>query len=384
MLPMLRQGLQTLPCMSYVLAPKYTMPQKQFVRSFATTTLIPERRFADPTYDDTFRKLFGTEANKEILISALNSFLGFTGNKEIQDVSINDAALERCKLIGDSPSIRGAIDVLCTTTSGQKIAVEMQRKKTKYFLAREQEYMTKLISGQVREGEGSRYHEKVLDTYIIVLSKENVFIGNTALKDQTLYEIDVIPTVQQTQEVYPGNKMHWKFFELGKFQKHPDSENITKDSPLKLQILDFLLTCSVQQNAPEDRDDIIKKSYIAMDQMTWEPDERAMHWKWVRNEEEGEELLLEREAKGRAEGEAKGRAEGKVKQLLDLLEFTQEVEKLAQKTGFTEEQIEQLLQEDKDISLAASKMLGFDLDLLGGTNLAGAAEFTEGDAGMGG
>lgn len=268
------------------------------------------RRFADPTYDDTFKKLFGEESNKKILISALNSFLSFTGSNAIVNVDINNPMLERPKLIGENPSITGTIDILCTTSKNQKIAVEMQGKKTIYFLTREQEYMAKLISGQVRTGEGQNYHNKVLDTYIIVLAKNNVFTGDTALKDHSIYEIDVAPTVRQTGELYPGNKMHWKFFELKKFEQHADSKNITKNSPLKLQWLDFFLSCARQLDVPVDRDDIIKESYHIMDKMSWEADERTLHWKNIVNRQEGEELLSEEKTKSKIAGKVEGIAEG--------------------------------------------------------------------------
>ena len=61
---------------------------------------------------------------------------------------------------------------------------------------------------------------KVLYTYIIILSKENMFKDKKSLNDQSMYEIDVVPIIQQSNDVYPGNKMHWKYFELESFAKH--------------------------------------------------------------------------------------------------------------------------------------------------------------------
>ena len=299
---------KTMPEISKILHHPAYFGQKSF--SNIPKRVEHETRFADPTYDDTFKRLFGEESSKGLLINVLNNFLGFSGSKTIEEVEINNPALEARKVVGEMPSIKGAIDILCTTSSGQKIAVEMQGQKTKYFLAREQEYMAKLISGQVKEGEGALYHAKVLDTYIIVLAKKNLFVGETALKDSSLYEVDVVPMVRQTQEIYPGNKMHWKFFELEKFALHGDSQNITKESPLKLQWLDFLLNCAHQSDIPQDRDEVIKKGYHVMDKMSWDPDDRTMHWKNIRNEQEGEQLLADKEAEGIAKGEAKGEAKG--------------------------------------------------------------------------
>ena len=87
--------------------------------------------------------------------------------------------------------ITSAVDLLCINEGKQLIAIEIQGQKKNYFLTREQEYMAKLISGQVKEGEGKLYHDKVLETYIIVIGKANIFLGNTALRDQKLFEIDV-------------------------------------------------------------------------------------------------------------------------------------------------------------------------------------------------
>ena len=45
-------------------------------------------RFADPKNDLAFKKIFGNEAHKEILISFLNSLLDFKDEKTIVDVTL--------------------------------------------------------------------------------------------------------------------------------------------------------------------------------------------------------------------------------------------------------------------------------------------------------
>lgn len=293
---------------------------------FSTKEKNLPHRFADPKYDHTFKKLFGSETNKDILIATLNSFL--TLKNDIVDVSLNDTALERRDILSSTPSISGAVDILCTTTTGQRIAVEMQSNKTSYFLTREQEYMAKLISGQVTSGSGAYYHKEVLDTYIIVIAKNNIFTGNTALKDQSIYEIDVLPTVQQTQEIYPGNKMSWKFFELSKFIKHEDSKCITKESPLKLQWLDFLINSPSYSDIPLDTSNIIKKAYHVMDTLNWSTDEQTMHWKNAVTEEDQEALRIEEITLGKAEGKAEGIAEGEAKAIKKALKHNETDEEI--------------------------------------------------------
>ena len=43
-------------------------------------------KFLDPKSDVAFRKIFGTEANKDILIHFINDVLELKGNDRIEDV----------------------------------------------------------------------------------------------------------------------------------------------------------------------------------------------------------------------------------------------------------------------------------------------------------
>ena len=259
-----------------------------------TKVLEIAETFADPTYDVTFKMLFGSDKNKDVLISLLNSLLDFKGAKQIVDVTINSSDLN----VEGISDIKGAVDVLCTTKSNQKIAVEMQRKYKDYFLPRSQEYMSKIIAGQVKEGEGQQYDTAVMDTYILAIEKENIFRGKYMLKDKDIFEVTVVPMVVETQEEIPGNKMHWKFFELPKFIKAYKSTEIDKTNSLKEQWLDFLIKCSKQADIPDNIDEIIKKGYNIMKVANWSEDQRILYWKQKSNEIEElkEQKMLEEKA----------------------------------------------------------------------------------------
>ena len=333
--------------------------------------------FADPTYDITFKMLFANEKHKDILISLLNSLLGFEGHKqkEIIEVVINSNELPVSKFseIKGESGVESTVDILCTNRGKQKIAIEMQRQKTKYFLAREQEYMSKLISNQVKEGQGKQYHEKVLETYIIIIGKSNIFVGNTKLKDQTLFEIDVVPMVVQTKEIVPSNKMHWKFFELPKFIKSDTYKNISKMDSMKNQWLEFLADCSKQKEKP-DRSEIIKKGYEIMKIAKWTEDQKLLYWKQKRNEQdfidtiEIEKQEAEQKAKeeGKKEGKKEGINEGIIKTTIDRI-------KDYFKFGQTEEQIKSVFKNFSDEQIiyigqhldASGEQICNDLDLLG-------------------
>lgn len=277
----------------------------------AGNTLLP---FADPTFDTTFKMLFGSKEHDNILISLLNSLLDLPESKKITALEIITEKLETpiFSYSDGESSVSGAVDVLCTTTSGQKIAVEMQRAKQPYFLARTQHYMSKLISVQVNEKSGSEYHREILDTYILVLEKQNLFTGQHELSDKTIYEIEVEPMVKQTKEVFPGNKMHWKFFELSKFKQHNDSHDLEKNSNLKYQWLEFLIDCSNQLDEPE-RDDLIKEGYNIMKMMQWSGDKKVLYWREQMHELDAAESQKVEKMQAFDEGKLEGKLEGILK-----------------------------------------------------------------------
>lgn len=343
------------------------LEQGHISKEDAAKVLLP---FADPTLDISFKMLFGQDENSDILISLLNSLLDFKGKDLITKVKINPSELVVSNISykkGDT-GISSAVDILCTTNDDRQVAIEIQGQKTNYFLTREQEYMAKLIYGLVKEGQGHEYHEKVLDTYILVIGKENMFIGNTALKGkvlnntkltpQDLFEIDVEPRIKQTGEIVPGNKMHWKFFELPKFKTSEEYNKIKEydaviddsnklyqekiewlNNNLKEQWLEFLIECSNQITIPV-RNKLITKGYDIMKLATWSPTDRVLLWKQKQSEIDTqqqklfdkEEAFQEGKLEGIKEGELKGKwkgeIKGEIKQIRSLLKYGIEPEKI--------------------------------------------------------
>lgn len=298
---------------------------KTFHPSDVSSTVVKEV-FADPTYDFTFKMLFGNEENKDILISALNSLLNFEGDRQIEEVTIisNELLTEG---VGD---IKSSVDILCTTQNNKKIAVEMQRQYKSYFLPRSQEYMSKLIIGQVKDGQGGKYDEVLMETYVLCIGKQNIFRGAYQVaKEHDTYEKTVVPMIQEHGVEVPGNRMYWKFYELLKFTKEFKSKAIGSSDPIKHQWLDFLVKCGTQSEIPEDIDEIIKRGYKIMEVAKWTEDQRALYWKQKSNEEndlwesnrEKEEIAQKSKEEGKIEGEKIGQLKGEIDKILTLLKL---------------------------------------------------------------
>jgi predicted transposase/invertase (TIGR01784 family) len=85
--------------------------------------------FADPKTDFVFKRIFGTEARKPLLIALLNHLLRLEGDRRILDVQYLPPEQHV-----DVPELKlSIVDVKCTDASGQRFVVEMQVLKVEGF-----------------------------------------------------------------------------------------------------------------------------------------------------------------------------------------------------------------------------------------------------------
>ena len=93
-------------------------------------------KYINPFTDFGFKRLFGTEMNKELLISFLNSLLH--NQEEITDITYRNT-----EQLGSRMLDRKAIfDVYCQNTAGEYFIVEMQKAEQNYFKDRSVFYAT--------------------------------------------------------------------------------------------------------------------------------------------------------------------------------------------------------------------------------------------------
>ena len=93
-----------------------------------------------------FKKIFGSEPNKDLLISFLNEL--FRGRKQITDLVYN-----KNEHPGDNDEIGGAIfDLLCTGDDGENFLIEVQRSSQANLKQRMLYYASRLISDMAPKG----------------------------------------------------------------------------------------------------------------------------------------------------------------------------------------------------------------------------------------
>ena len=103
-------------------------------------------KFINPFTDVGFKRIFGQEVSKPVLLAFLNALL--TGERTITDIKFLDK-----EKIGLSDGDRSLIyDIYCETEAGEHIIVEMQNKYQPYFKKRSIYYMARSIVEQGERG----------------------------------------------------------------------------------------------------------------------------------------------------------------------------------------------------------------------------------------
>ena len=159
-------------------------------------------KYIDPFTDFGFKHIFGTEENKELLISFLNDLL------DIED-NIVDITYRNLEKLGLSIIDRRAIfDVYCTDEKGNNFIVELQRSKQKYFRDRSVYYTSFPIQEQSKKGSWDYRLEKVFFVGILEFEMDD--------REDYLRKIQLCDT--KTKDIF-YDKLTYYYLEMPKFKK---------------------------------------------------------------------------------------------------------------------------------------------------------------------
>ena len=166
-----------------------------------------EERYISLLTDFGFKRIFGTDPNKELLINFLNSL--FDGEEVIKDVKYLNS-----ENVGDVYTERKAIfDVYCENENGEKFIVEMQNAYQTYFKDRSLFYSTFPIREQAPKG--SDWNFCLKKVYVVALL-------NYKMSDEAFDSSDTIHTIAlmdtKTNKVF-NTKLMFKYVEVGRFDK---------------------------------------------------------------------------------------------------------------------------------------------------------------------
>ncbi|MBC2582437.1 PD-(D/E)XK nuclease family transposase [Clostridium sp. DJ247] len=268
----------------------------------------------NPKVDFAFKKLFGSEENKDLLISFINSIL--TEQEQIKDITIKNP-YNISNYINGKMSI---LDIKAVDEKGKWYDIEIQVAPQTFYDKRALYYWAKVYSDQLQEK--GRYGALNKTIGINVLDF-NYLEGNDYHSMYKLYN-------SKTGKEF-SNILELHFIELKKFDKSLADIRTTLD-----RWVTFLNNAyeysknKIPKELEEDKN--IKKAIEVLDVMYLNEDERALYEQNLKNLiDKQEELDTARE-----EG-----IKDVARNLLDVLD----VETIALKTGLSKEEILKLKDE---------------------------------------
>jgi predicted transposase/invertase (TIGR01784 family) len=162
-------------------------------------------RYIDPLVDFAFKKIFGSEPNKDLLIAFLNEV--FRGRKHIVDLVYNKN--EHPGDLGDEGA--AIFDLLCTGGDGEQFIIEVQRGRQGYFKERALFYTSRLTSNQAPKGKRSDWAYNLTEVYLIALLED--FTLEVSPANEYLHDICLCN--RDTGEIF-YDKLGYTYIELRK------------------------------------------------------------------------------------------------------------------------------------------------------------------------
>jgi predicted transposase/invertase (TIGR01784 family) len=163
-----------------------------------------QERYVNPLTDFGFKRLFGTELNKILLIDFLNVLL--PERHQIEDLTYGNS-----EQVGNTPIDRKAIfDIYCQGVRGDRFIVEIQKAKQDYFKDCSVYYASFPIQEQGQKG---NWNDKLAPVYGVGVLD---FIFDDHKDDPTL--LHTVELKNQRCEVF-YDKLKFIYVELPKFNK---------------------------------------------------------------------------------------------------------------------------------------------------------------------
>jgi len=167
-------------------------------------------RYINPFTDYGFKKLFGEELNKDLLLDFLSELL-----KEEQG-QIKQLTYLKTEHLGSSETDRRAIfDLYCENEKGEKFIVELQKTKQNFFKDRTVYYSTFPSREQAKRPDWD-YELKAVYTIAIL-----DFVFDSDKGEPEKFRYDVKLTDIETKKVF-YDKLTFIYLEMPKFNKTVD------------------------------------------------------------------------------------------------------------------------------------------------------------------
>lgn len=167
-----------------------------------------KEKYINPFTDYGFKRLFGEEPNKPLLMDFLNELL-----KEEQGQITELTYLKNENLGTGEVERRAVFDLYCTSENGERFIVELQKTKQKFFKDRTVYYSTFPVREQAERG--SEWNFELKKVYMISILD---FIFDEEKEILNKFRYDVKLSDVETKKVF-YDKLTFIYLEMPKFNK---------------------------------------------------------------------------------------------------------------------------------------------------------------------
>ena len=280
-------------------------------------------KYINPFTDVGFKRIFGQELSKPLLLDFLNSLFG--GEKQIVNLTFLDK--EQPALYEEDRSL--IYDIYCETNEGEKIIVEMQNKSQPYFKNRSIYYISESIA---RQGErGSSWNYAIDAVYLIA------FLNFIPLDFKRQFRTDVVLAEKDTVEQF-SDKMRMTFLQLPLFDKEAgECENQVERWIFLLKNMETLSRLPwAAQSA------VFKKLESIADVGAMSRDERLKYDESLRKYRDTISVFEGVRLEGRMEGRLEGQRNEKMENARKMKSYGLALDMIADITGLSVEEVRNL------------------------------------------
>jgi predicted transposase/invertase (TIGR01784 family) len=279
-------------------------------------------KYINPFTDFGFKKIFGEEASKPLLLDFLNALLPESGK-------IVDLTLKNSEQLGETEEKRRAVyDIYCENEKGEKFIVELQKAKQNYFRERTIYYATFPIREQGEKGDWDFNLKAVYCIGILDFTFDNA----KSDMDKDEYEHTIKLKNQNGKTFY--EKLTFIYFEMPNFKKTEEELETRLDK--WLYFIKHLEDFQVIPNIIAD--EVFQRAFDKAELAKLGPKEL---------EEYERSLKVFRDLNGafttaHDDGKVEGIIEGKIEIASFMKAENESIEKIMKYTGLTKEEIEKL------------------------------------------
>jgi len=289
-------------------------------------------QFVDVKTDIAFKKIFGNEQHKPILIGFLNAVLDLQGDKRIAQITLNNPWQPP-----DLPMLKETLlDIKAVDQRGITFLVEMQVRDQPWFDKRAQYYTAKAYTSQIDKGED---YPRLNQVIFIAILDFNSFEGEHYLTRHL-----IINQQSQRQDL---RDLEFNFIELRKFKKQEDELTSIVEKWIY-----FIKNAGILSMIPKNAETIseLVDAYSQANRNTWSKKELELYDYWSLRDAADRYGLQAKYDQGRLAGKLEGKFEGKTDVARKLKALGVALDIIVQTTGLSRDDIADLDAPQADVA----------------------------------